>query len=45
MTFINRGFDVSPQLGFGGVKASGYGRAGGRWAAEEFMNQKLVLTA
>ncbi len=45
MTFINRGFDVSPQLGFGGVKASGYGRAGGRWAAEEFMNQKFVVTA
>jgi succinate-semialdehyde dehydrogenase/glutarate-semialdehyde dehydrogenase len=45
MSFINRGFDVSPQLGFGGVKASGYGRAGGRWAAEEFMNQKFVVTA
>ncbi len=45
MTFINRGFDLSPQIAFGGVKASGYGRAGGRWAAEEFMNQKLVLTA
>ena len=45
MAFINRGFDVSPQLACGGVKASGYGRADGRWAAEEFMNQKLVLTA
>jgi succinate-semialdehyde dehydrogenase/glutarate-semialdehyde dehydrogenase len=44
MSFINRGFDVSPHLGFGGVKASGYGHAGGRWAAEEFMNQKFVVT-
>ncbi len=45
MTFINRGGDASPQLPFGGVKASGNGRAGGRWAAEEFLNQKTIVTA
>ncbi len=32
MTFINRGFDLSPQIAFGGIKASGTGArvTGGR---------------
>ncbi|MEU1598100.1 aldehyde dehydrogenase family protein, partial [Streptomyces sp. NPDC005708] len=34
-----------PQAPFGGVKASGYGRFGGRWGIEAFSNTRWVTLA
>ncbi len=34
-----------PQASFGGVKASGYGRFGGRWGIEAFSNTRWVTIA
>ncbi|HEV7625807.1 MAG TPA: aldehyde dehydrogenase family protein [Streptomyces sp.] len=34
-----------PQVPFGGVKASGYGRFGGRWGIEAFSNTRWVTLA
>ncbi|MGW0706213.1 aldehyde dehydrogenase family protein [Streptomyces sp. NPDC002643] len=34
-----------PQVPFGGVKASGYGRFGGRWGIEAFSNTRWVTIA
>ncbi|WP_165799097.1 NAD-dependent succinate-semialdehyde dehydrogenase [Sphingobacterium corticibacter] len=42
MVFINRPTTSSPQLPFGGVKNSGYGRELSWLALTEFANQKLV---
>ncbi|MCL7987101.1 NAD-dependent succinate-semialdehyde dehydrogenase [Sphingobacterium sp. lm-10] len=42
MVFINRPTTSSPQLPFGGVKNSGYGRELSWLALTEFSNQKLV---
>ncbi|GAA3636589.1 aldehyde dehydrogenase family protein [Microbacterium awajiense] len=44
MCFINRGPDLDAAVCFGGVKASGFGRAHGRWGAEEFLNHRFVRT-
>ncbi|MFE9746674.1 aldehyde dehydrogenase family protein [Saccharothrix saharensis] len=37
--------DDEPQAPFGGVKASGYGRFGGRWAAEAFTTTRWLTVA
>jgi acyl-CoA reductase-like NAD-dependent aldehyde dehydrogenase len=34
-----------PQAPFGGAKASGYGRFGGRWGIEAFSNTRWVTLA
>ena len=34
-----------PQAPFGGAKASGYGRFGGRWGIEAFSNTRWVTIA
>jgi acyl-CoA reductase-like NAD-dependent aldehyde dehydrogenase len=34
-----------PQAPFGGFKASGYGRFGGRWGIESFTNTRWVTLA
>jgi acyl-CoA reductase-like NAD-dependent aldehyde dehydrogenase len=34
-----------PQVPFGGFKASGYGRFGGRWSTEAFSNTRWVTVA
>jgi acyl-CoA reductase-like NAD-dependent aldehyde dehydrogenase len=34
-----------PQAPFGGIKASGYGRFGGRWAIETFSNTRWITLA
>jgi betaine-aldehyde dehydrogenase len=40
--WVNTSIDGSPQLSFGGVKASGYGREMGRAGLEEFTELKTV---
>ena len=42
MVFINRAASSSPELPFGGVKNSGYGRELSAAGIHEFINKKLV---
>jgi vanillin dehydrogenase len=41
----NQTVDDAPQVPFGGVKASGYGRFGGRWGIESFSSTRWVTIA
>jgi succinate-semialdehyde dehydrogenase / glutarate-semialdehyde dehydrogenase len=45
MVFINHPTWTAPELPFGGVKNSGYGRELSSLGIEEFMNKKLVRVA
>ena len=42
MVYVNIVGADSPELPFGGVKRSGYGRELGRYGADEFVNKKLI---
>jgi succinate-semialdehyde dehydrogenase/glutarate-semialdehyde dehydrogenase len=42
MVFVNTIQGGGPELPFGGVKASGFGRELGRLGADEFVNKKLI---
>ena len=44
MVFINHPAWTAPELPFGGVKLSGYGRELGELGIQEFVNKKLVRT-
>lgn len=44
MVFLNEVGVESPELPFGGVKRSGFGRELGRYGVEEFANRKLIRT-
>jgi succinate-semialdehyde dehydrogenase/glutarate-semialdehyde dehydrogenase len=45
MVFVNCVLADSPELPFGGVKRSGFGREMGRLGATEFVNKKLIRIA
>ena len=45
MVFINSSVYTGPEVPFGGVKNSGYGRELGELGISEFVNRKLVRTA
>ena len=42
MVYVNIVGADAPELPFGGVKASGFGRELGRYGADEFVNKKLI---
>lgn len=44
MVFVNRPFATIPELPFGGVKNSGFGRELSMAGFEEFVNKKLITT-
>jgi succinate-semialdehyde dehydrogenase/glutarate-semialdehyde dehydrogenase len=44
MVFINTTDGEGPEVPFGGVKKSGFGRELGRLGADEFVNKKLIRT-
>ena len=44
MVFINRPAWTAPDLPFGGVKNSGYGRELSELGIQEFVNKKLIRT-
>ncbi|WER50324.1 NAD-dependent succinate-semialdehyde dehydrogenase [Cupriavidus sp. WKF15] len=44
MVFVNRPFSTTPQLPFGGIKNSGFGRELSMAGFEEFVNKKLITT-
>jgi succinate-semialdehyde dehydrogenase/glutarate-semialdehyde dehydrogenase len=44
MVWINHPTSSEPNLPFGGVKASGYGRELSHLGIKEFANRKLVVT-
>lgn len=45
MVYVNIVGADSPELPFGGVKRSGFGRELGRFGADEFVNKKLIRAA
>jgi succinate-semialdehyde dehydrogenase/glutarate-semialdehyde dehydrogenase len=45
MVFVNQPFGTAPELPFGGVKRSGFGRELSQLGFEEFVNKKLVKVA
>jgi succinate-semialdehyde dehydrogenase/glutarate-semialdehyde dehydrogenase len=45
MVFVNQPFGTAPELPFGGVKRSGFGRELSQLGFDEFVNKKLVKVA
>ncbi|MFM6973544.1 MAG: NAD-dependent succinate-semialdehyde dehydrogenase [Agromyces sp.] len=45
MVYVNLVLADAPELPFGGVKNSGFGRELGRFGADEFVNKKLIRSA
>lgn len=45
MVYVNLALADAPELPFGGVKNSGFGRELGRYGADEFVNKKLIRSA